>query len=212
MSIETPPTDQPPRNKGGRPKGSKTRPKWLLDELKKAPKRPRGRPKGAKNKPKTLEALIDLALNPPPPPPKPKRKRERQGYVGKPRDAYFARLKRENPEKLSEISRAAANSEARKAKPSKIAGNPLGTTNHEAALQREEARKIAQRIFKLMDMEGALPDNPIARKAMKEAVEMLATDLPTKDKLAKPAATSNVNLRTAEDFLDELAEEDAKPA
>lgn len=69
-----------------------------------------------------------------------------------------------------------------------------------------------------MDKEGALPENPIAREAMKAALEMLAEDNATKDKLsiirtlleynlAKPASTANVNLKTAEDFLDDLAAE-----
>jgi hypothetical protein len=216
-----------PKNKGGRPKGSKNRPKWILDELKKAPKRPRGRPKGSKNKPKTLEGLIELSLTPPIPPPKPekpKRKRERQGYHGTPREAYFARLKREDPEKLAEISSRASRSPARREKRATIPpGTPLGFTMHEWALRKDEARKIAHRIFKLMDKEGALPENPIAREAMKTALEMLAEDNSSKDKLAiirtlleynlaKPAATQNVNIKTAEDFLDELASEDASTA
>lgn len=95
----------------------------------------------------------------------------------------------------------------------------MGYTRHEWALVIDEAQKTAKRIIKNMDMEGALPDNPIARKAMEQSIEMLAADLPAKDKLAvirtileynmaKPASTANVNVKTAEDFLDELASED----
>jgi hypothetical protein len=214
---------QSPKSKGGRPKGSKTRPQWLRDELKKVPPRPRGRPKGSRNKPKTLDELIKLSLSPlspPPPSESPKRKRARQGHNGTPRpEAYFARLKREDPEKLAEIASKASRSEARRAKPATApTGTPNGLTQHEWALRKEEARQIANRIMKLMDKDGALPENPIAREAMKAAVEMLAEDLPTKDKLAtirtllewnlaKPASTQNLNVKTAEDFLDELAAE-----
>lgn len=72
----------------------------------------------------------------------------------------------------------------------------------------------------MMDKNGALPENPIARQAMKSAMEMLAVEeLNSKDKLAvirtllewnlaKPASTQNLNVKTAEDFLDELAAED----
>jgi hypothetical protein len=90
---------------------------------------------------------------------------------------------------------------------------------HEWAICKDEARKLAHKVFKIMDNEGSLPENPIAREAMKNALEMLAEDNSTKDKLAiirtlldfnmaKPAATQNVNIKTAEDFLDELAAED----
>lgn len=92
-------------------------------------------------------------------------------------------------------------------------------THYEWALSKEEARKIAHKVFTLMDKEGALPENPIAREAMKNALELLAEDNSTKDKLAiirtlleynmaKPASTQNVNVKTAEDFLDELAAQD----
>lgn len=161
-------------------------------------------------------------MAPPPPKPadaKPKRRRERQGYHGKPVEGYFAKLKREDPEKLREISRRAINSEARRAKPRTVKGCPVGMTKHEWAVCKDEARKIAHRIYSMMEKEGALPENPIAREAMKTAMEMLAEDNSTKDKLAiirtlleynmaKPASTQNLNVKTAEDFLDELAQED----
>lgn len=223
MSDPTSPPAPEPKSKGGRPKGSKSRPKWLLNELKKVPKKPRGRPKGSRNRPKTVIELLQRLQEPPPPKPpgeeKPKRRRERQGYHGKPREAYFSKLKREDPEKLREISTRAINSEARKAKPRAIAGVPSNHTLHEWAIRKEAARTIAHRIFAMLDKEGALPENPIARQAMKQALEMLAEDNSTKDRLAivrtlleynlaKPASTQNVNLKTAEDFLDDLANED----
>lgn len=212
-----------PKSKGGRPKGSKTRPQWLRDELKKAPPRPRGRPKGSKNLPKTLDALIQQSLSPPPPSPaKPSKTRsQRRGGTGAPKtDTYFARLKREDPEKLAEIASKASLSAARRAKRvTTPLGTPNGLTMHEWALRKEEARQLAHRMIKLMSKDGALPDNPIAREAMKAAIEMLAADNNTKDKLAivrtllewnmaKPASTQNLNVKAAEDWLTELAAED----
>lgn len=95
-------------------------------------------------------------------------------------------------------------------------------TMYECALQMDAARKLAHKVFKMMDKDGALPENPIAREAMKTTLEMLAEENSTKDKLAiirtlleynlaKPAATQNVNIKTAEDFLDDLAAEDDTP-
>jgi hypothetical protein len=89
----------------------------------------------------------------------------------------------------------------------------------EYALALENARKLTNRIMKQMELEDALPENPIARKAMQAAIELLAlNEAPTKDRLAtirtlleynmaKPASTANLNVKTAEDFLDELAAE-----
>jgi len=118
---------------------------------------------------------------------------------------------------MAEIARRGARKAA--ATPRSPVGIQFRTTKREWALMQDEARKLAHRIYKQMDIEGSLPENPIARKAMKTALEMLALDNSTRDKLSivrtlleythsKPAATQNVNLRTAEDFLDELAAED----
>ncbi|MGE8142285.1 hypothetical protein ACQKOE_09945 [Novosphingobium sp. NPDC080210] len=201
-----------PKSKAGRPKGSKSRPKWLLEELKRLPKRPRGRPPGSKNRPKTVEGLIALALEPPKPRARPKPRPSNK-------ENYFARLKREDPEKLREISKKAATSAERKAKPYNASGKPYRMTMKEWARAKEDARIIAHRIYKIMEKDGSLPENPIAREAMKRAMEMLAEDNSSSDKIklirtlleynmAKPASTQNVNLKTAEDFLDELADSD----
>jgi hypothetical protein len=210
MSEQTPEeqSENQSKPKRGRPKGAKTRPKWMRDALKKAPKRPVGRPKGSQTKPKTLEELVEKSLTYKPAP-RPKRPKKVLNH-----ESHFERLKREDPEKLKAISNDAA-AKAAKVK-RKVAGIPTGVTHVEWAVMLDEAQKLAKRILREMDNEGALPENPLARTAMQEAVTMLATDLPAKDKLAvirtilewnlaKPAATNNVNLKTAEDFLDELA-------
>ena len=220
MTDTPPPETTKPKNKGGRPRGSKTRPAWLLKELKKAPKRPVGRPKGSKGLPKTLEGMIEQSLIPKPPPEKPKapphKRRGTSGQLKNP-DGYFAQLKRNDPEKLRELTSAARRSPKRMAAKQTIVGTPKGLTKYEWALQQEEARKLTLRIMKIMDAEGSLPTNPIAREAMKSAIELLASDITVKDKLSairtlleynmqKPASTSNINVKTAEDFLDDIAE------
>lgn len=213
MSEQTPEeqSENQSKPKRGRPKGAKTRPKWMRDALKKAPKRPVGRPKGAQTKPKTLEELVERSLTYKPAP-RPKRPKKAHTY-----ESHFERLAREDPERLKAISNDAAAKAAKVQR--KIAGTPNGISKVEWAVMLDEAQKLAKRILREMDNEGALPENPLAKQAMQEAVVMLATDLPAKDKLAvirtilewnlaKPAATSNVNIKSAEDFLDDLAAKD----
>lgn len=126
------------------------------------------------------------------------------------RVSYFTKLKAEDPEKLKEIVSKGGRTGA------KVKGAPNDFTAGEWAVVCNEAYQIAKKIMKTLDKDGALPENPIAREAMQAAVEMLAQPNQTKDRLAiirtllefnmaRPAATSNVNLRTAEDFLADLA-------
>jgi hypothetical protein len=124
---------------------------------------------------------------------------------------YFSRLKRENPERLKEFGRGDHGGRPK--------GTPFGMSKRRWAVTLDEAHKLARKIMKKAEENGDLPENALARDAMKQAIVMLASDeLIPKDKLAvirtileynmaKPAATSNVNIKTAEDFLDELAEE-----
>lgn len=131
-------------------------------------------------------------------------------------DPYFAKLKREDPEKLKALSQEA--SAKSKASPTKTGtpGIPAGFTKYEWAIHLDAAQKLTHRIMQIMDKEGALPTNPIAREAMKSAIELLASDINVKDKLtairtlleynmARPAAATNITLKTSEDFLDEIA-------
>jgi hypothetical protein len=122
-------------------------------------------------------------------------------------------MKRDNPELLSQIQRERA---AKRKTDGMTRGVPPGFTKYEWALQLEDARLLANRILRQMEKNGDLPENTIASRAMKSAIEMLASDVSTKDKIAvirtlleynmaKPAATQNLNVKTAEDFLDELA-------
>jgi hypothetical protein len=210
MSDETPPEQsEKPRNKGGRPKGVKNRPKWMLDELKKVPKRPRGRPKGSQTKPKTLDELVSRAATYKP---APRQIKQGNKHKPKPGTTYLEKLKREDPEKLKEI-RQKGIAAMKGARPSNL---PPNMSRRQWAVTLDEAQKLAKSIMKNLDKKDALPENVIARQAMEQAVTMLASELPAKDKLAvirtlleynmaKPAATQNLNVKTAEDFLDELA-------
>lgn len=147
------------------------------------------------------------------PAPPPRKRQKVQSQVRK--NNYPSTLP---PEKRREFAVKAARSP--KTRNGRRPGVPLNWDHHSWAVAQDAARKEARRIYKIMEIEGALPENPIARKAMMETLEMLTGEMSVKDRLAvartllefnlaKPASTSNVNIKTAEDFLDELASKDA---
>jgi len=70
-----------------------------------------------------------------------------------------------------------------------------------------------------MKAEGLIPENEMAAKSLEAAFEMVTSNMAARDKLQairtvleytkqKPASKSDITLKTAEDFLDELAEHD----
>lgn len=131
------------------------------------------------------------------------------------RPRHFSRLKAENPSALSELSRKAATSPARAAKPRKAPGSPKRMTNRDWAIQLEKARLRTSAIMGNMELEGSLPDNPIAQQAMRAAIEMLAAGLSERDRLgvirtlleynlARPPAAKAITVRSAEDILEIL--------
>lgn len=211
-SSETPsPDDSPPRNKGGRPKGSKTRPKWLREAL----KRPRGRPKGSKNKPKSIVAFLQeaVALE------KPKR------VPRKPKDEKLAEYARKGnalrtPEQRSvDAKKASLAAAASGNKAGRKEGVPLAFDQWTYRAIRDEAKQDVQRIMKLMDQEGILPEDPLAREALETALQLMREPGPKPFKhqvlrtileyrLAKPTSKSDVTVRTAEDWLDDLASQE----
>jgi hypothetical protein len=200
----------------GRPPGSKTRPKWLRDQEKAAKHPTRGRPKGSLNKPKTLEAFLAQAMTvtlPPKPPPKPKN----QNLVRPGNN-----LTKGTPEERSARSRKAALS--RKTHAGRAPGTPphWGTKEYEPL--RAEAEREAKRIYNIMDKEGVLPEDPLAREALQEALKLMRSPGDKKFKhsvlrtileyrLAKPTSKQDITVRTAEDWLDEIVEKegDAQP-
>jgi hypothetical protein len=180
----------------------------MLEQLRKRPKGKPGRPKGAKALPKTLEELMVAAIKEPDrisPKIRPKRK-----YVKtSPIHATMLVPKEVKAERCRKML-------AKRSRAGRRVGQGQVTTLYEFAQQKQFARNLAHKVFKIMEVEGSLPENPIAKQAMKEALVLLAEQNSTKDRLAiirtlleynlaKPAATQNVNLKTAEDFLDELA-------
>jgi hypothetical protein len=75
-----------------------------------------------------------------------------------------------------------------------------------------------------MDKEGVLPEDPLAREALQEALKLMRSPGDKKFKhsvlrtileyrLAKPTSKQDITVRTAEDWLDEIVEKegDAQP-
>lgn len=201
------PTDPPKR---GRPKGSKTRPQWVRD-METQNKRPRGRPKGSPNKPKTFEAFLKASLSTALPPKVRRPRNERKARTGA--SNYLNTL---TPEERSALARKAASS--RKRHGARPPGTPTGLTEWEFAPVLIQARKEAQRIFNIMDQDGILPEDPLAREALLEVLTLmrLPGDKQLKHQLArtileywlaKPTTKQDVTVRSAEDWLDEIAAE-----
>lgn len=121
------------------------------------------------------------------------------------------------PEQRKERAIKAVNS--RKVYKGKPKGAPTGWTEKEFLRAQHQARIDAKRIIDIMATEGLLPQDDMAKEALLEAYMMMKTPNAVRDKLSiirtileytksKPASTQNVNIKTAEDFLQELADED----
>lgn len=219
-----PDTPQPPKNKGGRPPGRKNRPRWLLNEIKKLPKRGKGRPKGSKNKPKTLEEILAAEIT-----------RDRRGELiatkavePKPKKPKGPKVvykpgtipAHKRPEVMAKLQAGAARSIRLKLRPPKsIASMPTNVPRRDQVAALVEAEKEAKRILKIMEKEGLIPDDHMAKAALQATFEMVTGPLPPRERLAaartileytkqKPTTTTNLNIKTAEDFLDELAADD----
>jgi len=99
-----------------------------------------------------------------------------------------------------------------------IPGKPRHLTNAQWAAVQEEAKRDAKRIISKMKDAGQLPDDPRAVEALEKAVTTLRTSQSPKDVAAlgrlildftkpKPAQKVDHTVRSAEDILDEMAEE-----
>lgn len=195
----------------GRPKGAKNKPKWLKELEARKPKRPRGRPKGSKNKPKTLESFVAANIDPEnvaPPELLPKRK-----YPNR----FRPQLNDVPPEVRRERARKGA--KARWAKNPEMIHPPLGWTHDQYVLFLEEAKREAKRIIDIMADEGRIPDDPEAKEAMTTVLALMRGPGSKDFKLkaartvlewtkSKPIAKHDHTIRTAEDFLDDLANSD----
>lgn len=102
----------------------------------------------------------------------------------------------------------------------KLPGDTNGVNRKQRNKIIAQAKAEAKQMVKHMEETGQVVfKDPNAREAMEFAVETIRrTDVSIKDKLAtarmildftqaKPATESNVNLKRAEDFLNDLAEE-----
>lgn len=205
----------------GRPKGSKNKPKWLKEALAlNKPKRGRGRPKGSKNKPKTIPDLIAQAVSenvvvPKLPPPKPKQHRGRIG--GNPD------LNKVPPEVRRERARKATLAGLEKRRALGIpAIPPKGWTQRHVLVVKEIAKEHTQRMIKIMADAGVLPDDEGAQEAMGTVLGIMRTSQSNDMKLkaartvleytkSKPVAKHDHTVRTAEDFLDDLADKESDP-
>lgn len=168
--------------------------------------RPRGRPPGAKNIPKIEEFVADSLLSPIPIPKlKPK---------AKPRGPWANMT----PEQRSEYSkRIAAKKKGHSGGRQK--GVPQRLTKAEYQARLAEQTPIVKRIMKKMADNGQLPDDPRAVEALETSMIVLRTQEDAKTKLAaarlvldftkaKPTSKQEVTIKTAEDYLDELAEDE----
>lgn len=166
--------------------------------------RPRGRPKGATNIP-SIETFVQDSLSTPPPVPPRKPKAKPRGPW-----AHMA------PEERSEHSKRLA---ALKKGPSggRRAGVPQKLTVDQFEALVAEQTPIVKRIMKKMADTGQLPDDPRAVAALEKAVLLVRTSQNEKNQIAaarlvldftkaKPTAKVEHTIKTAEDYLDELAE------
>lgn len=167
--------------------------------------RPRGRPKGAKNIPK-LEAFVAESIIAPVEVASAGPKRTETGIcvgmTAEERSAYFRSL-------------YAKRKSHRGGKP---AGVPRRMTIAQHEAHQAAQKPIIARIIKKMAANEQLPDDPMAVEALTEAMTVLRSTIPPRDKIAaarlildftksKPTAKVEHTVKTAEDLLDEMAED-----
>jgi hypothetical protein len=106
--------------------------------------------------------------------------------------------------------------------PGRRPGSKDGYTQTELNKQRAKAKAEAIEIVKIMEKKLEIPKDEFAREALTTAVEIMRIDaINAKDKLAaartvlewtmaKPSSSSEVTIKSAESFLDEIASEIGK--
>ena len=153
-----------------------------------------------------------MAIEVTPPPPK------------KPKD--MSRDRPNSPKNFAKLSpeERKANSvkaiKCRKTKTGRTPGTPPNWSNRDYAPLRAQAKADARIMYEIMEKQGALPEDPIAREAMLGALELLREPNSKSEKLkvirtllewtlAKPTSKQDVTIRTAEDFLNDLLADEA---
>ena len=168
--------------------------------------RPRDRPKGAKNIPKIEDFVAaTLAGSVPIPEIKPKAapRGPWAGMTAEERSAYSKRIA---------ASKKGHTGGRRK-------GVPLHLNAAQFEARKAEQAPIVQRIIAKMKQNGDLPDDPRAVEAIETGVMVMRTQEDAKTKLAaarlvldflkaRPTSKIEHTVRTAEDFLDEIAADD----
>jgi hypothetical protein len=170
--------------------------------------RPRGRPKGVKNKPKSIEEFVLLQVSEPIQPPPVAPKKAARGP--------WAHM---TPEERKAYSRKLIEARKGNRPKSTIPGKPRDLTAAQWAAVQEQAARDAKRIIAKMKDAGQLPDDPRAVEALEKAVKTLRQSENAKDVAAlgrlildftksKPTTKAELTVKTAEDLLDEMAEDD----
>jgi len=102
----------------------------------------------------------------------------------------------------------------------KAFGQPGSWSKRSFLIEKAKAEHEAKRIMAIMEQQGQLPEmDDLAKEALLNVLTMMRQPGNVKDKhslartileytKAKPASKSDVTVRTAEDFLDEIAERD----
>lgn len=171
--------------------------------------RPRGRPKGAKNIPSAEQFVAESIANKPAVPPASKKGGARGVWATmtpEERSAYS--------QKLVEARRAKGTPHAGGRKPG--VPSTMSKAQWDALVERE--RPVVQKIIKKMKEKGQVPDDPRAEEALATSMIVMRTAQQERDRLAaarlvldftkaKPTARIEHTVKTAEDYLDELAEE-----
>lgn len=103
--------------------------------------------------------------------------------------------------------------------PGRRPGSKDGYTANDLNKQRAKAKAEAIEIVKIMEKKLEIPKDEFAREALTTAVEIMRIDaINAKDKLAaartvlewtmaKPSSSSEVTIKSAESFLDDIAAE-----
>lgn len=165
--------------------------------------RPRGRPKGSKNIPKVEDFVAEALVG------------KVQVPAAKPKMAPRGPWAGLTPEQRSEYARQLA---AKRKAPcgGRRTGVPRTLTVKQYEARKAEQTIIVERIMKKMADNDQLPDDPRAVEALKESMVILRTQEDAKLKLAaarlvldftkaKPTSKQEITVKTAEDYLDEIA-------
>jgi hypothetical protein len=168
--------------------------------------RPRGRPKGAKNIPKVEDFITEALAGPIPiPPVKPK---------GKPRGPWAHMT----PEERSEYSKRLKAQRQSTVSGGQQPGLPRGMSRKQFEARKAEQLPIVEKIIAKMAKNDELPDDPDVVEAFKQTMVILRTQDSAETKLkaarlildfkkAKPTTKVEHTVKSAEDYLDELAED-----